>query len=85
MWKLEKISVESYSGYKLHESPRAFTFRGRRYTIREIIDRWYEGSVRSDDPVINYFKVRVDDGRNYVIRYNSYQDEWDIVIRFLSG
>ncbi len=85
MWNLEKISVESYSGYKLHESPRAFTFRGRRYIILEIIDRWYEGSVRSDDPVINYFKVRVDDGRNYVIRYNSYQDEWDIVIRFLSG
>ncbi len=85
MWNLEKISVESYSGYKLHESPRAFIFRGRRYIIREIIDRWYEGSVSSDDPVIDYFKVRTDDGMEYVIRYNSYQDEWDIVVRFLSG
>ncbi len=81
MWNLEKISVESYSGYKLHESPRAFTFGGRRYIIRDIIDRWYEGGVRPEDPVMSYFKVQADDGSEHLIRYNSYQDEWNIVIR----
>ena len=81
MWYLEKIIVESYSGYKIHESPQVFTFREQRYIIEEVIDQWYEGYMKSDTPIINYFKVRADDGKNYLIRYDSYNDEWAIVIR----
>jgi len=81
MLYLEKISVESYSGYKAHESPRAFTFGGKRYAVQEVIDQWYEGGVRSDSPIINYFRVRADDGKDYLLRYDSNQDEWTMVIR----
>lgn len=81
MWYLERISVESYSGYKLHESPRAFIFKGERYNVEEIIDRWYEGGLKSEDPIIDYFRVRTDDGGEYLIRYDSYRDEWTMVIR----
>lgn len=81
MWNLEKISVESYSGYKFDESPRAFTFGGKRYIVEEIIDRWYEGGLRSDAPIINYFRVLADDEREYLIRYDTYHDEWTMVIR----
>ncbi len=81
MWDLEKISVESYSGYKLHEIPRAFTFGGKRYIVEEVIDRWYEGGLESDAPIINYFRVLADDGKEYLIRYDTYHDEWTMVIR----
>lgn len=81
MLYLEKIGVESYSGYKLHENPRAFTFKGIRHTVQEILDRWYEGGIRADAPIINYFKIRADDGVEYLIRYDSSLDEWHLVRR----
>lgn len=80
MLYLEKISVESYSGYKANEIPRAFIFAGRRYIVQEVIDQWYEGGVRADAPIINYFKVWTDDGEEHLIRYDSYHDEWTIAI-----
>lgn len=78
---LERIDVESYSGYKLHESPRKFIFGEKQYVIQEIIDRWYEGGIKPDVPIVSYFKVRADDGKQYLIRYDSFHDEWTIVIR----
>jgi hypothetical protein len=81
MWRLVPIDVESYSGYKLNESPQSFTFEGRHYNILEIVDRWYEGSVQSDSPLVNYFKVLADDGNSYRIRYDSSHDEWTMVVR----
>ena len=82
---LERIEVESYSGYKLHESPRAFVFKGKRYIVEEIIDRWYEGGTKPEAPVVNYFKVRADDGVQYLLRYASYYDEWTLAIRHSNG
>jgi hypothetical protein len=78
---LESIEVESYSGYKLHESPRVFIYKNKKYIIQEVIDRWYEGGSKPDAPIINYFKVRADNGNQYLIRYDSYHDEWTMVIR----
>jgi hypothetical protein len=82
---LERIEVESYSGYRLHESPRKFTYKKRRYVIQEIIDRWYEGGVKPDAPVVSYFRVRADDGKHYLIRYDSFHDEWTMVNRPTAG
>jgi hypothetical protein len=81
MWQLEPIEVESYSGYKLNESPRVFCFEGRRHKILEIIDRWYEGTVQSDAPLVNYFKVLAENGKRYIIRYDAFHDEWTMVVR----
>ena len=78
---LERIDVESYSGYKLHESPRKFIHGDEQYVVQEIIDQWYEGGTKPGTPVVNYFKVRADDGKQYLIRYDSFHDEWTIVIR----
>ncbi len=78
---LKQINVESYSGYKLHESPRAFIYEGRRYTVKEILDSWYEGGTKPEAPVISYFKVLADNGGRYLIRYDSFHDEWTIVIQ----
>jgi hypothetical protein len=78
---LEPIEVESYSGYKLHESPRKFIRKKKQYIIQEIMDRWYEGGLKPDAPIVSYFKIRADDGKRYLIRYDSFHDEWMIVIR----
>lgn len=74
----EQIQVECYSGYKANERPIAFTYHGRRLEISEIIDRWYEGGVKSDQPVIDYFKVRTSEGQVFLLRYLSLFDAWSV-------
>jgi len=74
----EQIQVECYSGYKANERPIAFTYHGRRMEISEIIDRWYEGGVKPDQPVIDYFKVRTSEGQVFLLRYLSLFDAWSV-------
>ncbi len=74
----ETIQVECYSGYRVNERPQAFTFRGRRHQVREIVDRWYEGSIDASRPEISYFKVRTTDGQVYLLRYLSLFDSWSV-------
>lgn len=70
--------VECYSGYKISERPVAFTFHGRRMEISEILDRWYEGGIDHQAPVIDYFKVKTADGSVFILRYEKEADEWSI-------
>ena len=76
----EQIQVECYSGYKSNERPIAFTFQNLRREISEIVDRWYEGGVKPDDPVINYFKIKTNDGTIFILRYLANSDNWLIRI-----
>jgi len=77
--KFESARVECYSGYKVNERPAAFTFQGRRWEISEILDRWYEGGMNPDEPIINYFKVKADDGNVFILRYTAASDEWAVL------
>jgi len=72
------IQVECYSGFKANERPVAYTFHGVRREIAEIVDRWYEGCLQSNRPVIDYFKIRDADGKVYLLRYQSNSDEWSL-------
>jgi len=76
----EAIRVECYSGYRVNERPAAFTFRERRWDVREIVDRWYEGGIDATRPEISYFKVRTAEGRIFLLRYLSLFDSWSIMI-----
>jgi hypothetical protein len=76
----EPVLVECYSGYKANERPVAFMFNGFRREISEILDRWYEGGMKSDAPVIDYFKVKTSDGNVFILRYDIQSDEWAIRI-----
>ena len=80
MDQIEAIQVECYAGYKANETPRAFIYQERRYNILEIIDRWYEGGRKSGIPQLNYYKVRTEDNRQYIIRYNCIFDTWALMI-----
>jgi hypothetical protein len=79
--KFEVIDVQAYSGYKHNERPISFRFQGKDYKVVEIVDRWYEGSVESDKPHMNYFKVRAEDAKEYILRYNNLFDKWSILIK----
>jgi hypothetical protein len=81
MNQLEPIQVECYAGYKADESPRAFVYKNRRYNIVLILDRWYAAGVRSKMPQLDYYKVKADDSREYIIRYNHLFDKWALVVK----
>ncbi len=78
--KFEEITVECYSGYRACESPRSLNWRGKRYRITRIIDRWYEGGVKSGSDIMDYYKVELDDGTVRIIRYVRMFDGWGILI-----
>lgn len=75
----ELIQVECYAGYKSNETPRAFLWQGRRYEIKEVVDRWHEGGLNPKDPELDYYKVRADDNCEYIIRYNHLFDSWALM------
>lgn len=66
------IHVECYSGYRINERPRAFTLKDRSYCVREVLDSWYGETSQ-------YFKVEADDYNIYLLKYDNFQDEWDLV------
>ncbi len=74
--KIQEIQVECHSGYKVNEYPVAFTFQGQRRIVSEIVDRWYEGGISPEKPTADYFKVKTDDGRIYILMYEGYSDKW---------
>ena len=51
--------------------PHAFTLGRRRIAILEILDRWLAPDHR-------YFKVRVEDGRSFVLRHDNQSGAWEI-------
>lgn len=66
-----KIQVECYAGYRGEQEPRAFTFGERRFEVQELMDRWQA-------PTHRYFKVRVDDGRVFILRHDEVSREWEL-------
>lgn len=76
----QHIRVEAYSGYKANERPVAFIFQGHRWEISEILDRWYEGGVNSEQPVVDYFKVKTSEGSVFILRYEAESDAWTVIV-----
>ena len=74
----ERAEVECYSGFKANERPVAFTHKGARREIEEVIDRWYEGGVDPGMPATDYFKVKTTAGEIFVLRYVSLFDAWSV-------
>ncbi len=77
---LQKIHVECKGGHPHHEEPVAFVFEGERYTIQEIIDRWYEGRNAPAKVELDYYRVLTDKGV-FILRYNMLFDAWAIITR----
>jgi len=66
------IKVECYSGYRINERPLKFTLQDRAYQVTKILDSWYGETSQ-------YFKVEADDQNIYLLKYDNYQDQWDLI------
>jgi len=66
-----QIRVECYAGYRGEQEPLAFWLGQRRLEVLEIVDRWLHPDYR-------YFKVKVDDGRLYVVRHDETSGDWEL-------
>lgn len=66
--------VDAYAGYKGEETPRAFSLNGVRLEVTAIVDRWYTETH-------SCFRVRADDERQYVLRYDLDQRVWELVMQ----
>ncbi len=66
-----KIEVNAYSGYKANERPLSFLYRQEKIEVEEVMDKWY--GVESD-----YFKIRANDGKVYLIKWNRILDVWTL-------
>lgn len=53
--------------------PVSFTVGGKTLNVEEIIDRWQGDSEE-------YYKLRADDNRVYIIRYDKGLDEWEMTM-----
>ena len=66
-----KIRVECYAGYRGEQEPRAFWLGESRFEVVELMDRWL-------DPLHRYFKVRIGDGRRFILRHDQPSGEWEL-------
>ncbi len=65
------IQVEGYAGYRGEQEPVAFYLGERRLGVLAIADRWFAPDQR-------WFKVRADDGHDYVLRYDEARGSWEL-------
>ena len=65
------IRVECYAGHRGEQEPRAFTLGERRFEVLEILDRWIAPGSR-------HFKVKVDDGRTFVLKHDTGSGNWEL-------
>src|SRR5688572_11412636 len=73
------IHVDAHSGYKANERVEAFWLDAMIeeseltgvYEIEAVEDRWYA-------PNAEYFRVRTEDGKRYILCYDERADEWTL-------
>ncbi len=65
------IEVWTYSGYRGDERPTRFILNGVVYRVEEIIDRWFGQEA-------DYFKVKTDRGKVFILRLDRFDGMWDI-------
>jgi hypothetical protein len=58
--------------------PIAFIYQENRWDVSDIVDRRYEGAIKQESPVIDYFKDRTIDGQVFLLRYVSLFDSWSV-------
>lgn len=68
---MTEFQVECYSGHTYAQEPRAFVWQGRRLEVEAVETRWRtpEGPV---------FRVRVQSGEGFELRYHETEDRWSL-------
>jgi len=74
--RLTPIQVQCYAGARADETPRRFACEERTLEVGEVLDRWYQVESQPEWPRANYFKVRAEDDRQYLLKHDLESDEW---------
>ncbi len=77
----EITHVKTYDGYKKAERPISFEYEGSKRQVVEIVDRWYEASRIAGRPTYDYFKVRIENGEEFILRHNRMHDVWSVLLK----
>jgi len=69
------VPVQFYAGYRGEQEPQRFSFEERWLEIEEVLKEWRE-------PAAEFFRVRANDGRVYVLRQSvgAGSSEWSISV-----
>lgn len=73
-----RICVLSRTGRGGEYDPQVFHLGSRRHPVVAVLDQWSEGSFR-------FFKVRVDDGRRFVLRHDLTTGVWELAAAYSGG
>ena len=73
-----KICVLSRTGRGGRHDPQVFHLGSRRHPVVAVVDEWTEGEHR-------YFKVRVEDGRRFVLRHDPTTGVWELAAAYGGG
>jgi hypothetical protein len=71
--RLLTVGVECYAGHRGEQTPRILFLGDRRIAIVEVVDVWLAPDYR-------YFKVRGDDGREYIVRHDERSNTWELTM-----
>jgi hypothetical protein len=70
-----KICVLSRTGRGGNYGPLVFHLGSRRHPVVAVLAQWTEGQYR-------YFKVRVEDGRRFVLRHDPTTGAWELAAAY---
>lgn len=73
-----KICVLSRTGRGGQYDPHAFHLGSRRHPVVAVLEQWTEEHYR-------YFKVRVEDGRRFVLRHDPTTGAWELAAAYGGG
>lgn len=78
--RLERIVVTTRNHYTGAQEPLQLQWRGQWYRVVAVEDRWYEGFVASHRVPMRYYRVLVDTGERFLVRYHELFDTWSLVV-----
>jgi hypothetical protein len=73
-----KICVLSRTNRGGNYDPQVFHLGQRRLPVVAVLEQWAEAQYR-------FFKVRVDDGRSFVLRHDPATGEWELAAAYGGG
>jgi hypothetical protein len=78
--KFELVIVSTRDEYQGAQEPTSFEWRGERFVITHVVDRWYEGYVDSTRMPLRYFKVQTREGKQFILRYHELFRAWGLLV-----
>lgn len=78
--KIDRVTVHTRDAYQEAQDPIAFEWEGHHYRVAQILDRWYEGYPDSTRMPLRYFKVRTEEGVEFLLRYHPFFRAWGLIL-----